>query len=65
MLASAEDIAIIQARRLNNVEKTKMTRDHNGFRNLLIVLTKAWKLLAHHFGVGIILWSQLFPAFQK
>ena len=57
MLASAEQIAIIQTRRLNNAEKTKMTKDHNGFRKLLIVLTKAGKLLALHSGDGLILWS--------
>jgi len=65
MLASAEEIAVIQARRLNNAEKTKMTRDHNGFRKLLIVLTKAGKLLALHSGDGHIVWSQLLPAFRK
>ena len=65
MLASAEEIAIIQTRRLNNAEKTKMTRDHNGFRKLLIVLTKAGKLLALHSGDGRIVWSQLIPAFRK
>eukprot|EP01018_Ginkgo_biloba_P002301 Gb_00506 [translate_table: standard] len=65
MLASAEDIAAIQAMRLNNAEKTKMTRDHNGFRKLLIVLTKAGKLLALHSGDGRIIWSLLLPAFRK
>lgn len=65
MLASAEEIAVIQTRRLNNAEKTKMTRDHNGFRKLLIVLTKAGKLLALHSGDGRIVWSQLLPAFRK
>uniref|UniRef100_A0A0D6QZZ8 ER membrane protein complex subunit 1 n=1 Tax=Araucaria cunninghamii TaxID=56994 RepID=A0A0D6QZZ8_ARACU len=65
MLASAEDIAVIQEMRLNNAEKTKMTRDHNGFRKLLIVLTKAGKLLALHSGNGRIVWSLLVPTFQK
>ena len=41
MLASAGEIAIIQTRRFNNEEKTRITRDHNGFQKLLIVLTKA------------------------
>ena len=63
MLASAEEIEIIRTRRLNNAEKTKMTRDHNGFRKLLIVLTKARKFLALHYGDGLIRWSQLLPAF--
>ena len=42
-----------------------MTRDHNGFRKLLIVLTKEGKLLALHSGDGYIVWSQLLHAFQK
>jgi hypothetical protein len=47
-------------------EKTKMTRDHNGLnRKLLIVLTKAGKLLAFHSGDGHIVWSQLLPVFRK
>ena len=57
MLESAEEIANIQTRRLNNAEKTKMTKDHNEFRKLLIVLTKAGKLLALHSRYGRILWS--------
>ena len=65
MLASAKQITIIQKRRLNNAQKTRMPRDHNGFRKLLIVLTKAGKLLALHSGDGCILWSQFLPAFQK
>ena len=63
MLESAEEIAIIQTRRLNNAKKTKMTRDHNGFQKLLIMLTKARKILALHLGDGHILWSQLLPNF--
>ncbi|KAH9300827.1 hypothetical protein KI387_012410, partial [Taxus chinensis] len=65
MLASTEDIAVIQDMRLNNAEKTKLTRDHNGFRKLLIAVTKAGKLLALHSGDGRIVWSLLLPAFQK
>ena len=56
-LESVEEIAIIQTRRLNNVKKTKMTRDHNGFQKLLIVLTKAGKILALHSRDGRIFWS--------
>jgi hypothetical protein len=44
MLANADEVAAIQALRLKSSEKNKMTRDHNGFRKLLIVLTKAGKV---------------------
>ena len=63
ILASAKEIEIIQTRRLNNAEKTRMTGDHNGFQKLLIVLTKEGKLLALHSRDGRILWSQLLLAF--
>ncbi|KAK4377723.1 hypothetical protein RND71_004019 [Anisodus tanguticus] len=36
MLATPDDIAAIQRLRLQSAEKSKMTRDHNGFRKLLI-----------------------------
>lgn len=65
MLANVDDVAIIQEMRLNNAEKSKLTRDHNGFRKLLIVLTKAGKLLALHSGDGHVVWSLLLPAFRK
>lgn len=59
MLASPEDVVAIQAMRLKSSEKSKMTRDHNGFRKLLIVLTKAGKLFALHTGDGRVVWSLL------
>lgn len=59
MLANAEELAEIQRMRLKNSEKTKMTRDHNGFRKLLVVLTRAGKVLALHTGDGRIVWSLL------
>lgn len=59
MIASPDDIAAIQEMRLKNSEKNKMTRDHNGFRKLLIVLTKAGKVLALHTGDGRVVWSVL------
>ncbi|CAA6666006.1 unnamed protein product [Spirodela intermedia] len=59
MLANAEDLAAIQRMRLKSFEKTKMTRDHNGFRKLLVVLTRAGKVLALHTGDGRIVWSLL------
>eukprot|EP00252_Welwitschia_mirabilis_P014894 TRINITY_DN32950_c0_g1_i1.p1 TRINITY_DN32950_c0_g1~~TRINITY_DN32950_c0_g1_i1.p1 ORF type:complete len:1002 (+),score=183.50 TRINITY_DN32950_c0_g1_i1:130-3135(+) len=65
LLASSEEMAVIQEMRLNNADKTKMTRDHNGFRKLLIVLTRGGKLLALHSGDGRIVWSLLLPAFRK
>ncbi|KAH7658285.1 Quinoprotein alcohol dehydrogenase-like protein [Dioscorea alata] len=65
MLASAEDVATIQGMRLKNSEKNKMTRDHNGFRKLVIVLTKAGKVLALHTGDGRIIWSVLLPSLRE
>jgi len=65
MLASPEDMAAIQALRLKSSEKSKLTRDHNGFRKLFIVLTKAGKLLALHSGDGRVVWSLLLPSLRK
>ncbi|KAL0905820.1 hypothetical protein M5K25_024258 [Dendrobium thyrsiflorum] len=59
MLATPDDIAAIQEMRLKSSEKTKMTRDHNGFRKLIIVLTKAGKVFALHTGDGRVVWSLL------
>ncbi|KAL5202087.1 hypothetical protein ABZP36_013039 [Zizania latifolia] len=64
MLASADELAAIQALRLKNSEKNKMTRDHNGFRKLLILLTKAGKVIALHTGDGRIIWSNLLPSLR-
>lgn len=58
-LANVEELDVVQSIRLNSAEKTKMVRDHNGFRKLLIVLTKAGKVLALHTGDGRIVWSVL------
>ncbi|XP_020276336.1 ER membrane protein complex subunit 1 [Asparagus officinalis] len=65
MLASPDDLAAIQGMRLKNSEKNKMTRDHNGFRKLIIVLTRAGKVLALHTGDGRIVWSVLLPSLRK
>ncbi|KAL6215585.1 hypothetical protein ACLB2K_015014 [Fragaria x ananassa] len=65
MLASADDVAAIQERRLKSSEKSKLTRDHNGFRKLIIVLTKAGKLFALHTGYGQVVWSLLLPNLRK
>ncbi|XP_039051239.1 ER membrane protein complex subunit 1-like [Hibiscus syriacus] len=59
MLASPKDVAAIQSMRIKSSEKSKMTRDHNGFRKLLIVLTRAGKLFALHTGDGRVVWSHL------
>jgi ER membrane protein complex subunit 1 len=64
MLANADEVAAIQALRLKSSEKNKMTRDHNGFRKLLIVLTKAGKVTALHTGDGRIVWSKLLPSLR-
>ncbi|CAM8978672.1 unnamed protein product [Rhodiola kirilowii] len=65
MLANAEEVAAIQAMRLKSSEKSKLTRDHNGFRKLLIVLTKAGKLYALHTGDGRVIWSSLLKSLRK
>ncbi|KAF0927737.1 hypothetical protein E2562_035986 [Oryza meyeriana var. granulata] len=64
MLASVDELAVIQAMRLKSSEKNKMTRDHNGFRKLLIVLTKAGKVIALHTGDGRIIWSNLLQSLR-
>eukprot|EP00250_Pteridium_aquilinum_P012532 c20782_g1_i1 orf=468-3470(-) len=65
MLASPEEVAVVQALRLKSADKSKMTRDHNGFRKLLIVLTEAGKLYALHTGDGRIVWSLLIAGFRS
>ncbi|KAG1330419.1 ER membrane protein complex subunit 1 [Cocos nucifera] len=65
MLASPDEIAAIQAMRLKSSERNKMTRDHNGFRKLIIVLTRAGKLLALHTGDGRIIWSLLLSSLHR
>ncbi|KAD3639929.1 hypothetical protein E3N88_29152 [Mikania micrantha] len=59
MLATPEETVAIQKIKLQNSEKSKMTRDHNGFRRLLILLTRAGKLYALHTGDGRVVWSTL------
>ncbi|KAI4376952.1 hypothetical protein MLD38_014653 [Melastoma candidum] len=65
MLATSEDLATIQGLRLKNSEKSKMTRDHKGFRQLLIVLTRSGKVFALHTGDGQIAWSLLLRSLRK
>ncbi|KAJ6793419.1 ER membrane protein complex subunit 1 [Iris pallida] len=65
MLATPDDIAVIQGMRLKSSEKTKMTRDHNGFRKLIIVLTRAGKISALHTGDGRVVWSLLLPSLRR
>ncbi|MCO5605408.1 hypothetical protein L7F22_059592 [Adiantum nelumboides] len=64
MLASLEEVAVVQSLRLKGADKTKMSRDHNGFRKLLIVLTQTGKLYALHTGDGRIVWSSFIPGFK-
>ncbi|CAL0327297.1 unnamed protein product [Lupinus luteus] len=65
MIASPDDVAAIQAMRLRSSEKSKMTRDHNGFRKMLIVLTRAGKVFALHTGDGRVIWSILLRTLRK
>ncbi|KAL4590742.1 hypothetical protein LXL04_003684 [Taraxacum kok-saghyz] len=65
MLATPDEIATIQKTRLQSSGKSKMTRDHNGFRKLLIVLTKSGKLFALHSGDGHIVWSALLESLRQ
>ncbi|KAI3695762.1 hypothetical protein L1987_78762 [Smallanthus sonchifolius] len=64
MLATPDEVAAIQKIRLQSSEKSKMTRDHNGFRRLLILLTRAGKLYALHTGDGRIVWSTLLQSLR-
>ncbi|KAL3642641.1 hypothetical protein CASFOL_013456 [Castilleja foliolosa] len=65
MLATPDEIAAIQKIRLHSSVKSKMTRDRNGFRKLLIVLTRSGKLFALHTGDGRIVWSLLLKSLRK
>ncbi|KAL3628413.1 hypothetical protein CASFOL_027459 [Castilleja foliolosa] len=65
MLATPDEVAAIQKIRLHSSEKSKMTRDRNGFRKLLIVLTRSGKLFALHTGDGRIVWSLLLKSLRK
>ncbi|PSS01195.1 ER membrane protein complex subunit 1 like [Actinidia chinensis var. chinensis] len=65
MLAGPNEVAEIQRIRLKSTEKSKMTRDNNGFRKLLIVLTRAGKLFALHTGDGRVVWSLLLHSLRK
>ncbi|XP_078174655.1 uncharacterized protein LOC144568245 [Carex rostrata] len=59
MLATPDDMGAIQAMHLKSSGRNKMTRDHNGFRKLIIVLTRSGKVYALHTGDGRIVWSHL------
>lgn len=59
MLATPDDMGAIQAMHLKSSGRNKMTRDHNGFRKLIIVLTRSGKVYALHTGDGRIVWSYL------
>ncbi|KAL0309632.1 UNVERIFIED_CONTAM: ER membrane protein complex subunit [Sesamum radiatum] len=65
MIATPDDVVAIQKIRLQSSEKSKMTRDHNGFRKLLIVLNRAGKVFALHTGDGRIVWSRLLNSLRK
>ncbi|VVB14136.1 unnamed protein product [Arabis nemorensis] len=65
LLASPEDVAAIQEMRLKSSGRSKLTRDHNGFRKLIIALTRAGKLFALHTGDGRIVWSMLLNSPSK
>ncbi|PWA92275.1 hypothetical protein CTI12_AA081280 [Artemisia annua] len=65
MLATPDELVEIQKIRLRSSEKSKMTRDHNGFRRLLVVLTKAGKLFALHTGDGRVVWSSLLQSLRS
>lgn len=63
-LATPDELAAVQKARLNQADKTKLTRDHNGFRKLLVVITKAGKIYALHTGDGHVVWSLLVPSLR-
>jgi hypothetical protein len=63
-LATPDELAAVQKAKLNQADKTKLTWDHNGFRKLLLVLTKAGKISALHTGDGHVVWSLLVPSLR-
>nr|VDC85027.1 unnamed protein product [Brassica rapa] len=65
LLASPEDVAAIQEMRMKSSGRSKLTRDHNGFRKLFIALTRAGKLFALYTGDGRIVWSMLLNSPSK
>lgn len=64
ILATADELAAVQKAKLNQADKSKLTRDHNGFRKLLVVITKAGKVYALHTGDGHVVWSLLVPSLR-
>lgn len=46
-------------------DKNRLSRDHNGFRKILLVLTEPGKVYALHNGDGRILWSTFLPGKWK
>lgn len=63
-LANPDELAAVQLAKLNPADKSKLTRDHNGFRKLLVVLTKSGKILALHTGDGRVVWSLLISSLR-
>jgi len=56
-LATAEDQAELSGERRSHGEKMKETWDSQGFRKIIVVLTRPGKLLALHNGDGRVMWS--------
>eukprot|EP00245_Coleochaete_scutata_P017709 TRINITY_DN8832_c0_g2_i1.p1 TRINITY_DN8832_c0_g2~~TRINITY_DN8832_c0_g2_i1.p1 ORF type:complete len:1022 (-),score=187.79 TRINITY_DN8832_c0_g2_i1:311-3376(-) len=64
MLATDDEKAAVATERKNNKEKTALTADHNGFRKLIVALTRSGKVYALHSGDGRIVWSTFASPFR-
>eukprot|EP00850_Spirogloea_muscicola_P006456 SM000030S11465 [mRNA] locus=s30:825005:831618:+ [translate_table: standard] len=64
MLATPEEKLLVQELRQNSGERSKMTRDRNGFRKLVVAVTSAGKAYALHTGDGHVIWSRLLTPFR-
>eukprot|EP00897_Mesotaenium_endlicherianum_P002317 jgi/Mesen1/2112/ME000151S01365 len=65
MLATPHELAAVHELRRNGPAKSALTRDHNGFRKLILVLTSSGKLLALHSGNGHVVWSLLLSSLRS
>eukprot|EP00271_Cylindrocystis_brebissonii_P014454 TRINITY_DN357_c0_g2_i14.p1 TRINITY_DN357_c0_g2~~TRINITY_DN357_c0_g2_i14.p1 ORF type:complete len:1028 (+),score=203.40 TRINITY_DN357_c0_g2_i14:1032-4115(+) len=64
LLGTPEEQAEVRQRQLRDPAKVAPTRDHNGFRKILVLLTACGKLLGLHNGDGRILWTYFGSPFR-
>lgn len=59
--ASAAEVSELKALRDRMSGKNTLTRDANGFRKIILVLTRVGKVFALHSGDGRVLWARAYP----